>query len=166
MRGGRSKIPSLWVKAICHPQPGRADDGGAGGIRTLDTAFQPYNGLANRRLQPLGHSSVFRRATFALDRALSQASGKSVESAKPAGAPQRESQGAWRRKREVAVTLAGRVTPLDRRWQAYCQTLAFGGTSSGRGAAQGRQGCSEFGRRRALLLSGRTKRRSIPRRGG
>ncbi|HVW75367.1 MAG TPA: hypothetical protein VHC39_17135, partial [Rhizomicrobium sp.] len=24
--------------------------GGAGGIRTLDTAFQPYNGLANRRL--------------------------------------------------------------------------------------------------------------------
>ena len=32
--------------------------GGAGGIRTLDTAFQPYNGLANRRLQPLGHSST------------------------------------------------------------------------------------------------------------
>ncbi len=32
-------------------------DGGAGGIRTLDTALQPYNGLANRRLQPLGHSS-------------------------------------------------------------------------------------------------------------
>jgi hypothetical protein len=31
--------------------------GGEGGIRTLDTAFQPYNGLANRRLQPLGHLS-------------------------------------------------------------------------------------------------------------
>jgi hypothetical protein len=31
--------------------------GGAGGIRTLDRALQPYNGLANRRLQPLGHSS-------------------------------------------------------------------------------------------------------------
>ena len=28
------------------------------GIRTLDTALQPYNGLANRRLQPLGHSSI------------------------------------------------------------------------------------------------------------
>ena len=28
------------------------------GIRTLDRALQPYNGLANRRLQPLGHSSV------------------------------------------------------------------------------------------------------------
>ena len=34
------------------------DFGGAGGIRTLDRALQPYNGLANRRLQPLGHSSV------------------------------------------------------------------------------------------------------------
>jgi hypothetical protein len=33
------------------------NDGGAGGIRTLDRALQPYNGLANRRLQPLGHSS-------------------------------------------------------------------------------------------------------------
>jgi hypothetical protein len=35
-----------------------AETGGAGGIRTLDRALQPYNGLANRRLQPLGHSSV------------------------------------------------------------------------------------------------------------
>ena len=33
-------------------------NGGAGGIRTLDRALQPYNGLANRRLQPLGHSSI------------------------------------------------------------------------------------------------------------
>src|SRR6185436_20100621 len=32
--------------------------GGAGGIRTLDRALQPYNGLANRRLQPLGHISI------------------------------------------------------------------------------------------------------------
>src|SRR6266550_8105411 len=36
----------------------RAKGGGAGGIRTLDTALQPYNGLANRRLQPLGHSTI------------------------------------------------------------------------------------------------------------
>ena len=35
-----------------------ADSGGDGGIRTLDRALQPYNGLANRRLQPLGHVSV------------------------------------------------------------------------------------------------------------
>ena len=32
--------------------------GGDGGIRTLDRALQPYNGLANRRLQPLGHVST------------------------------------------------------------------------------------------------------------
>jgi hypothetical protein len=40
--------------------PGRTQvkGGGAGGIRTLDRALQPYNGLANRRLQPLGHSSM------------------------------------------------------------------------------------------------------------
>src|SRR5215212_8851648 len=38
--------------------PVRAKGGGAGGIRTLDRALQPYNGLANRRLQPLGHSSI------------------------------------------------------------------------------------------------------------
>jgi hypothetical protein len=36
-------------------------NGGDGGIRTLDTAFQPYNGLANRRLQPLGHVSTARQ---------------------------------------------------------------------------------------------------------
>jgi hypothetical protein len=42
---------------IAHPA---RRDGGAGGIRTLDTAFQPYNGLANRRLQPLGHSTTLK----------------------------------------------------------------------------------------------------------
>jgi hypothetical protein len=45
-------------RVACHPKPVRAKGGGAGGIRTLDRALQPYNGLANRRLQPLGHSSV------------------------------------------------------------------------------------------------------------
>ena len=34
--------------------------GGEAGIRTLDTAFRPYNGLANRRLQPLGHLTVLK----------------------------------------------------------------------------------------------------------
>ena len=33
-------------------------DGGERGIRTPDTAFGPYNDLANRRLQPLGHLSA------------------------------------------------------------------------------------------------------------
>ena len=36
---------------------GQGRSGGDGGIRTLDRALQPYNGLANRRLQPLGHIS-------------------------------------------------------------------------------------------------------------
>jgi hypothetical protein len=40
---------------------GQRSLGGDGGIRTLDRALQPYNGLANRRLQPLGH--VSRRNT-------------------------------------------------------------------------------------------------------
>ena len=31
--------------------------GGEGGIRTPDRGVSPYNGLANRRLQPLGHLS-------------------------------------------------------------------------------------------------------------
>src|SRR5438270_1679722 len=31
--------------------------GGEGGIRTPDRSVSPYNGLANRRLQPLGHLS-------------------------------------------------------------------------------------------------------------
>src|ERR1700738_618646 len=38
-------------------QGDEAITGGDGGIRTLDRALQPYNGLANRRLQPLGHVS-------------------------------------------------------------------------------------------------------------
>ena len=30
-------------------------NGGEAGIRTLGRGLSPYNGLANRRLQPLGH---------------------------------------------------------------------------------------------------------------
>src|ERR1700747_3335866 len=33
------------------------ESGGEGGIRTPGTGFSQYNGLANRRLQPLGHLS-------------------------------------------------------------------------------------------------------------
>src|SRR5271157_4866605 len=36
---------------------GIENSGGEGGIRTPGTGFSPYNGLANRRLQPLGHLS-------------------------------------------------------------------------------------------------------------
>src|ERR1044072_7966014 len=56
----------------CHPclrydllpmSPGwtQAKGGGDGGIRTLDRPLQAYNGLANRRLQPLGPVSVMGR---------------------------------------------------------------------------------------------------------
>ena len=40
---------------MAHGENKRAKVGGEAGIRTLDTGFGPYNGLANRRLQPLGH---------------------------------------------------------------------------------------------------------------
>ena len=42
--GNREKFPRLY--------------GGEGGIRTPGTGFSQYNGLANRRLQPLGHLSA------------------------------------------------------------------------------------------------------------
>jgi hypothetical protein len=63
-QSGTAIPASRWWLFFC-PASRRSRDGGAGGIRTLDTAFQPYNGLANRRLQPLGHSTnrFFRRAT-------------------------------------------------------------------------------------------------------
>jgi hypothetical protein len=38
-----------------------AKDGGEAGIRTLGTGLSPYNGLANRRLQPLGHLTDLRK---------------------------------------------------------------------------------------------------------
>ena len=38
--------------------------GGEAGIRTLGRAFRPYNGLANRRLQPLGHLTAARKLSI------------------------------------------------------------------------------------------------------
>ena len=35
------------------------NSGGEGGIRTLGTGISQYNGLANRRIRPLCHLSVF-----------------------------------------------------------------------------------------------------------
>jgi hypothetical protein len=37
------------------PDSAPKEVGGEAGIRTLGRALRPYNGLANRRLQPLGH---------------------------------------------------------------------------------------------------------------
>ena len=41
-----------WLRQV------RIGNYGERGIRTPDTAFGPYNDLANRRLQPLGHLST------------------------------------------------------------------------------------------------------------
>src|SRR4051794_910325 len=49
---------SDWDGQAGMPKSGRlpgSETGGEAGIRTLGRAFRPYNGLANRRLQPLGH---------------------------------------------------------------------------------------------------------------
>jgi hypothetical protein len=55
----KNKSVGFGLHALAHLQTRQLARrvGGAGGIRTLDRALQPYNGLANRRLQPLGHSS-------------------------------------------------------------------------------------------------------------
>ena len=37
---------------------GKEKSGGEGGIRTPGRGFGPYNGLANRRIQPLCHLSA------------------------------------------------------------------------------------------------------------
>ena len=47
--------PERSVKDVFGPYKGKS--GGEGGIRTPGTGFSQYNGLANRRLQPLGHLS-------------------------------------------------------------------------------------------------------------
>ena len=38
--------------------------GGEAGIRTLGRALRPYNGLANHRLQPLGHLTAARNLSI------------------------------------------------------------------------------------------------------
>src|SRR5690242_12758314 len=46
----------------------RAKSGGEAGIRTLGRALRPYNGLANRRLQPLGHLTADVKYTWNQER--------------------------------------------------------------------------------------------------
>ena len=52
-------IPAAWVRASCFPYE-KEENGGEGGIRTLGTGFNQYNGLANRRFRPLSHLTVGR----------------------------------------------------------------------------------------------------------
>jgi hypothetical protein len=58
---------------------GLADSGGEGGIRTPDRGVSPYNGLANRRLQPLGHLSGRFCGCFYCTSALAVADAGTVE---------------------------------------------------------------------------------------
>src|ERR1700675_2555283 len=51
------RILASWFHAVT---------GGEGGIRTLDRVVRPYNGLANRRLQPLGHLSGVKNQALAV----------------------------------------------------------------------------------------------------
>ena len=51
-RGGRRRRP----ESLPHRHPvAKRRNGGEAGIRTLGRGLSPFNGLANRRLQPLGH---------------------------------------------------------------------------------------------------------------
>src|ERR1043165_1362885 len=53
-------IVGHWTLIIGHSRRAAARTAhGEGGIRTPDKVLRPYNGLANRRLQPLGHLSNF-----------------------------------------------------------------------------------------------------------
>ena len=56
-----NQLPAQIETLILCVRAGQRRTGGDGGIRTLDRPLQAYNGLANRRLQPLGHISVTRR---------------------------------------------------------------------------------------------------------
>src|SRR5258708_543292 len=72
----------------------RRETCGEGGIRTLDTDFGPYNGLANRRLRPLGHLSRLRAVSSTV-------------------LPRQDPQAAFYR-REARLCRAG--SPCARRW--------------------------------------------------
>jgi hypothetical protein len=84
--------------------------GGAGGIRTLDRALQPYNGLANRRLQPLGHSSIVTNQALSL----------SVRWLKPQFATGLPPAGRGHRslpvRRAASIALAAVLSVCENRW--------------------------------------------------
>ena len=51
--------PSGWLREMGCEEASRREDGGEGGIRTLDRGLA-YTPLAGERLQPLGHLSEER----------------------------------------------------------------------------------------------------------
>jgi hypothetical protein len=53
--GNKMQLSAIYVPAN---KVGMEKSGGEGGIRTPGRGFGPYNGLANRRIQPLCHLSA------------------------------------------------------------------------------------------------------------
>ena len=85
------------------------EGGGDGGIRTLDTGLGPYNGLANRRLQPLGHvSAAVRPGAFY-----------------PQPGPERALDRVRALARELSLSAEGAVTPTNDRDALAIGTLRF-----------------------------------------
>src|SRR5437667_10379225 len=71
---------------------------GEGGIRTPDRGISPYNGLANRRLQPLGHLSKLLVSSTLTATSAGGYSQLGVSQKRPSVPPQRPSGRpiAWR----------------------------------------------------------------------
>ena len=100
--------PAVSPRNKTQERQGLRNSGGDGGIRTPDKGLGPYNGLANRRLQPLGHVSargvsivrapagVNRRRWRSRDRAAGQGAGARR------GRSRRRSAGGRRRRRAAA----------------------------------------------------------------
>jgi hypothetical protein len=116
--------PSVWRDDCARMARRRSRNnltGGEAGIRTLDTGVSPYNGLANRRLQPLGHLTAARN--LSIRQALSYgttAKGQIVPEIVPAGSQNQPSDDGDRAVQSVdpnaAVFLPTTIPATD--WRA------------------------------------------------
>ena len=64
IRAESRREPRGGLKTGPRRQTKRSKFGGEAGIRTLGTTLRSYNGLANRRLQPLGHLTATRKLSI------------------------------------------------------------------------------------------------------
>jgi hypothetical protein len=80
--------------------------GGEAGIRTLGRSFSPYNGLANRRLQPLGHLTAARNLSIRQASSYGNtAVAQIVPEIVPASTQKRRRRGACAQKRKPNATV-------------------------------------------------------------
>ena len=63
-RGAVNASGEVGVRVECRELGFGEELGGEAGIRTLGRGLSPYNGLANRRLQPLGHLTASELPAF------------------------------------------------------------------------------------------------------